>query len=178
MGEHLVGDDHRDRDRDQRLAQVLALVPAQEDLLDDEADDADARRRDEQRDDPAPGRTASTAGEREAARRSSSPDLERDVAAEQVEGAVGHVDDAHEPEDQREAARDDEEEPGEREAVEERDREVPRVSIAGPKFVFSAKKRTQRIASPIKPNATTFAAICSGRSRLAAFTTPLPSPAA
>ena len=51
-------------------------------------------------------------------------------------------------------------------------------SIAGPKFVLSAKKRTQRIARPIKPNATTFAAICSGRSRLAAFTTPLPSPAA
>ena len=41
MGEHLVGDDDRDRDRDQRLAQLLALVPAQEDLLDDEADGAD-----------------------------------------------------------------------------------------------------------------------------------------
>ena len=33
VGEHLVGEDDRDRDRDQRLPQLLALVPAQEDLL-------------------------------------------------------------------------------------------------------------------------------------------------
>ena len=51
-------------------------------------------------------------------------------------------------------------------------------SIAGPKIVSFAKKRTQRIARPIRPKATKRAAICSGRSRLAAFTTPLSSPAA
>ena len=39
MGDDLVGDDHRDRDRDQRLAQLLTLVPAQERLLRDEADE-------------------------------------------------------------------------------------------------------------------------------------------
>ena len=55
MGEHLVGDDHRDRDRDQRLAQLLALVPAQEDLLDDEADDTDHADRHERGEDPLPG---------------------------------------------------------------------------------------------------------------------------
>ena len=35
-------------------------------------------------------------------------ELQRDVAAEQEERAVGHVDDAHQAEDQREPARDDE----------------------------------------------------------------------
>ena len=40
--------------------------------------------------------------------------LERDVAAEQEERAVGHVHDPHEPEDEREAAGDDEVEAGER----------------------------------------------------------------
>ena len=49
--------------------------------------------------------------------------LVRDVAAEEVEGAVGHVHDPHEPEDEREPARHDEEEPGEREPVEDRGQE-------------------------------------------------------
>ena len=35
-------------------------------------------------------------------------ELQRDVAAEEEERAVRHVDDAHQPEDQREPARDDE----------------------------------------------------------------------
>ena len=43
VGDHLVGDDHRDRDRDQRLPQLLTLVPAQEDLLHDEADEHRSR---------------------------------------------------------------------------------------------------------------------------------------
>ena len=44
----------RDRDRDQRLAQVLARVPAQEQLLDGDADDADQQHgASTQRDDPA-----------------------------------------------------------------------------------------------------------------------------
>ena len=51
-GEHLVGEDHRDRQRDQRLAQLLALVPAQEHLVHHEPDDRGDRRADEQRHDP------------------------------------------------------------------------------------------------------------------------------
>ena len=51
--EHLVGEDDRDRDRDQRLAQVLALVPAQQDLLHDHADDADEQRADDERHAPS-----------------------------------------------------------------------------------------------------------------------------
>ena len=53
--------------------------------------------------------------------------LQRDVAAEQEERAVRHVDDAHQPEDQREAARDDEVERRGGDAVQERDQEVLRV---------------------------------------------------
>ena len=34
--------------------------------------------------------------------------VDRDVGGDEVERAVRHVDDAHQPEDQREAARDDE----------------------------------------------------------------------
>ena len=46
VGEHLVGEDDRDGDRDERLAQVLALVPAQEHLLHDQPHDGhDDRRR-------------------------------------------------------------------------------------------------------------------------------------
>ena len=54
-------------------------------------------------------------------------DLVGDVAAEEVERAVRHVHDAHEPEDEREAARDDEEQPGEREPVEHGRQERARV---------------------------------------------------
>ena len=53
--------------------------------------------------------------------------LQRDVAAEQEERAVRHVDDAHQAEDEREAARDDEVEARGRDAVEHRDDEVLRV---------------------------------------------------
>ncbi len=49
-------------------------------------------------------------------RRDASGRLEGDEAAEHVERPVRHVDDAHQPEDEREAARDDEVEPREREA--------------------------------------------------------------
>ena len=50
--------------------------------------------------------------------------FERDVPAEQEEGAVRHVDDAHQAEDQGEAARDDEVEPGRGDAVQGGDEEV------------------------------------------------------
>ena len=53
----------------------------------------------------------SSAGARSPAPRHPLLHLVGDVAAEEVEGAVRHVHDAHQPEDEREAARDDEEEP-------------------------------------------------------------------
>jgi hypothetical protein len=53
--------------------------------------------------------------------------LQREVAAEQVERAVRHVDDAHQTEDQREAAGDDEEQGGERHAVERHDGELAQI---------------------------------------------------
>ena len=56
--------------------------------------------------------------DREALPRHPLLDLVGDVAAEQVERAVGHVDDAHQAEDEGEAARDDEERGGEGDRVE------------------------------------------------------------
>ena len=55
--------------------------------------------------------------------------LEGEEAGEHVERAVGHVDDAHQPEDEREPARDDEVEAGEREPVEADDDEGPRIAL-------------------------------------------------
>ena len=52
MREHLVGEDDRDRDRDQRLTEVLALVPAQEQLLHHHSHRGDDERRDDRRHDP------------------------------------------------------------------------------------------------------------------------------
>ena len=54
VGDDLVGDDHRDRDRDQRLAQLLAGSPTEERLLSDEAEQRDAGRSNEHRHDPLP----------------------------------------------------------------------------------------------------------------------------
>jgi hypothetical protein len=120
--------------RDQCLAQVLTLVPAQEDLLDQHADHADDGRRDQQRHDPrdqAVGRLVVAAQrESQSAALLLEPavlHLQRQVAAEQVERTVRHVDDAHQAEDQREAAGDDEEERREREPVERHDGELARV---------------------------------------------------
>ena len=48
VGQHLVGEDDRHRDRDDRLAEILALVPAQEHLLDHHAQDGDRERSDQQ----------------------------------------------------------------------------------------------------------------------------------
>ena len=42
MRDDLVGDDHRERDGDQRLAEILSLVPPEECLLNDESEPADA----------------------------------------------------------------------------------------------------------------------------------------
>ena len=54
VGDHLVGEDHRDRDRDQRLAKLLALIPAKEHLLDTESEGADQEPGDERREEPLP----------------------------------------------------------------------------------------------------------------------------
>ena len=120
--DHLVGDDHRDGDRDQRLAEVLALVPAEQQLLHDQAEDRDHAHATSSGSTHSQVFTSLACSEKPCA---GHPllDLVRDVAAEEVEGAVGHVDDAHQPEDQREAARDDEEQAGERERVEQREEE-------------------------------------------------------
>ena len=130
----LVGDDDGDRDRDERLAQVLALVPAQQELLHGEPEHGDARHRDEPRHHPLP-RVHILSGQEDPGARHPLLHLVGDVATEEVEGAVGHVHDAHEPEDEREPARDDEQQPGEREAVEdgleERARVVQRGSRVG-----------------------------------------------
>ncbi len=48
----LVGHDHRDRDRDQRLAQLLALIPAQQHLLHHEPEHAGDERGDAEHDEP------------------------------------------------------------------------------------------------------------------------------
>jgi hypothetical protein len=118
VGDDLVGDDHRDRDRDQGLAELLALVPAEETLLRDQAHDGDAGRRDEERKDPLP-RVHVGGRDREALTSHRLLNLVGDVAAEEVEGAVRHVHDAHQPENQGEPARDDEERSGEGDRVEE-----------------------------------------------------------
>src|SRR5438874_7891789 len=86
-------------------------------MLREQAHYGDARCSNEQRHDPYPGIDLG-GRDREPLPRHALLDLVGDVAAEQVEGAVGHVDDAHEPEDQCEAARDDEERARERERVE------------------------------------------------------------
>ena len=118
--DHLVGHDHGDGDRDQRLPQILTLVPPQQQLLHAQSEERDAADGDEQRQHPFPRRRLERL-RREALRLRVHLllDLVGDVAAQEVEGAVGHVDDPHEPEDEREAAGDDEQQAGERQGIEQ-----------------------------------------------------------
>ena len=134
MGEHLVGDDDRERDRDQRLPQVLALIPAQEALLHDDSDDGDTGARSDGGHDPLPHGNLGAQQPEPGVRVVDQPLLQviGDVAAEQVQRPVRHVHDPHQPEDEREAAGHDEEHAGERHRVEERRREVDRVVDGGP----------------------------------------------
>jgi hypothetical protein len=111
--QHHVGEDDRQRDRDQRLAQLLAEVPAQEHLLDREAQHGHAERGDERRQPPV-----GDAGR----------EFESDVAPEEVQGAVRQVHDSHQAEDQREPAGADEVEAGQRDAVQPDDHELGHVS--------------------------------------------------
>src|SRR5205823_12347610 len=53
VSQHLIAEDERKRNRDQRLAKLLALVPAQEELVHDETDETDPDRRDGDRPGPA-----------------------------------------------------------------------------------------------------------------------------
>ena len=76
---------------------------------------------------PTTRRGGEAGGDREQPRAGALGDEEADVAAEQVQRAVREVDVAHQPEHQREAARDDEVERAEREPVEQRDEEEPLV---------------------------------------------------
>ena len=71
---------------------------------------------------------------------------------------MGHVDDAHQPEDQREAARDDEVEPGDGEAVQERDQEVLRV----------VDRRAERRSRTCRSSARGRAPRSPGRARISA----------
>ena len=75
------------------LAQVLALHAAEDDDLQHDAEQRDDDEDDDEGAEPGAGHVA---------------ELVADVAAEQVERAVGKVDVAHQAEDQREAARDQE----------------------------------------------------------------------
>ena len=86
-------------------------------------DDRGDRRADEQRDDPR--QHVDVLG-RDVALLADHPllHLDGDVGGEQEEGAVGHVDGAHQPEDQREPGGDDEVQPGRREPVEQGDDEL------------------------------------------------------
>ena len=88
-------------------------------------DRRDDDRRDDRRDDPV-RQVDLRARQAEAAALADhvALQLQRDVAAEQEERAVRHVDDAHQAEDQREAARDDEVERGGGDPVQHRDPEV------------------------------------------------------
>jgi len=70
--------------------------------VDDEAEESDGKRRDRQAEAPAHHLVLLK--------------LVTQVGAEQVEGAVRHVDDAHQPEDEGEAAGDDEVEAGQGQA--------------------------------------------------------------
>ena len=107
-----VGDDDRQADRHQRLAQVLALHVAEHRDLQHQAHEGgrgEARRHREQ---PRARLVAHDVAH---------------VGAEQIERAVGEVHVLHQAEDQREAARHDEVERGERDAVQRGEEEELRV---------------------------------------------------
>ena len=92
-----------DAERQQHLAQLVAADEAQQALVEHEADRRDRRH-------------GAKAAEHEAA------GLDRhgvaDVAAEQIERAMRQIDDAQQPENQREAARHHEQQRGEGQSVE------------------------------------------------------------
>ncbi len=124
--QHLIGENDRHRDRDDGLAEILALVPAQEQLLDHHTQDGDREGADDEGNHPLEHRDIA---------RFDVPGLadhlllqvDGDVGGEQEECAVRHVDRAHQSEDEGEAGGDDEQQAGEREPVEQRDGELTRL---------------------------------------------------
>ena len=128
MGQRLVGDDHCDSDRDQCLPKLLTLIPAKEELLHHEADDAYRKRGDHERDDPiADTGLRASEGRRGVTAREAVLQVEGEEAGEHVERPMSHVHDPHQSEDEREAARDHEIETRECDAVQGDDDEDARV---------------------------------------------------
>src|SRR3954454_22324432 len=84
--EHLVRQDDRHSDRDERLAQVLPLVPAQEELLHEQANPPDDRPRREEREQPL-GEADLRAAQAEAPAAADhvALNVERDVSPEEEE---------------------------------------------------------------------------------------------
>ena len=123
----LVGDDDGDRNRDQRLTKILSLVPAKETLLDAQPEETNAEHRDGEWDHPLPRVDELARDEARRLRGHPLLYLVGDVPTEDVEDPVGHVHDAHEPEDERETAGDDEEPAGERHRVEQIRQEGARI---------------------------------------------------
>ena len=141
---------------------VLPLVPAQQHLLHDEPD-ADEQRAHEDRQRPLAPEAHLVVRQADVAEPDPAPlQLERDVAAQQEEGAVRHVDDAHESEDEREAAGDEEVEARPRRAVEQRREErVPAELLRQPRC--SRARRSSRRRNATMPSRSTPTAACRTR---------------
>ena len=125
MRDHLIGEDDCDRDRDQRLPELLTLVPAKEQLLHSKADEAYRQRCEHRRNQPLPEahlRAQETEGGVLADELAL--ELQGHIATEQEEGPVRHVHDSHQSEDERETAGDDEVHACGGEAVQQSDDEV------------------------------------------------------
>jgi hypothetical protein len=91
-----ASDDDADGDRDQRLTELLPLVPAKEELLHDEPYGANGQGGDDERDDPvAEAGLGRPEGRRRLAAREFRLEFEREEAREHVQRAVRHVDHAH-----------------------------------------------------------------------------------
>jgi hypothetical protein len=101
---HQVGKHDRQADRHHRLPEILTFHAAEDGNLQQDTDQRHSDEGSNKAQDPGAGRGA---------------DGITDIAAKQIERAVRQVDIAHQPEDQREAARYKEIETAERDAVED-----------------------------------------------------------
>ncbi len=125
--QHLVGEDDRDGDRDQRLAEILTLVPTQEQLMEHQT---------EQRGDRGSERGVGRPSEKTltsvAWMLRSLPTIDcwasiATYADEQEQRTVHHAHRAHQSEHQGEPRGDDEQQASERQPVEQRDEELARL---------------------------------------------------
>ena len=101
-----VGDDERDAERDQHLAEHVAGELAQDEALDEPAERRDDEAAQERRE-PEVGHDLE--------------DARAEIGAEHEQRAVRQIRDPHQPEDQREARRQQEQQPAEGEAVQRLD---------------------------------------------------------